>query len=42
MSELLSVVDDKNIELKKVDSVTVHKENLLHRSVHVLLINNTG
>ncbi len=40
--ELLSVVDEDDRPLKSVDRATIHRENLLHRAVHILLVNHQG
>jgi 16S rRNA (adenine1518-N6/adenine1519-N6)-dimethyltransferase len=41
-NELLTVVDGNDQPLKKLDRATIHRENLLHRAVHVLLVNHRG
>ena len=40
--ELLSVVDEDDRPLKSMDRATIHRENLLHRAVHILLVNHQG
>jgi 16S rRNA (adenine1518-N6/adenine1519-N6)-dimethyltransferase len=40
--ELLAVVDANDQPLAPRDRATIHKENLLHRAVHVLLLNHHG
>ena len=40
--ELLAVVDENDQQLRSLDRATVHRENLLHRAVHVLLVNRRG
>jgi len=40
--ELLAVVDANDQPLAPRDRATIHKENLLHRAVHVLLLNRHG
>jgi 16S rRNA (adenine1518-N6/adenine1519-N6)-dimethyltransferase len=40
--ELLAVVDQNDQPLKPTDRATVHRENLLHRAVHILLVNHRG
>jgi 16S rRNA (adenine1518-N6/adenine1519-N6)-dimethyltransferase len=40
--ELLSVVDSDDRPLKPLDRATIHQENLLHRAVHILLVNQQG
>jgi 16S rRNA (adenine1518-N6/adenine1519-N6)-dimethyltransferase len=40
--ELLAVVDQNDQPLKPTDRATIHRENLLHRAVHILLVNHRG
>jgi 16S rRNA (adenine1518-N6/adenine1519-N6)-dimethyltransferase len=40
--ELLAVVDENDEPLAPRDRATIHRENLLHRAVHVLLLNRHG
>jgi 16S rRNA (adenine1518-N6/adenine1519-N6)-dimethyltransferase len=40
--ELLTVVDLNDQPLCAVDRATIHRENLLHRAVHILLLNHRG
>jgi 16S rRNA (adenine1518-N6/adenine1519-N6)-dimethyltransferase len=40
--ELLAVVDQDDQPLKPMDRATIHRENLLHRAVHILLVNHRG
>jgi 16S rRNA (adenine1518-N6/adenine1519-N6)-dimethyltransferase len=40
--ELLAVVDQNDQPLKSMDRATIHRENLLHRAVHILLVNHRG
>jgi 16S rRNA (adenine1518-N6/adenine1519-N6)-dimethyltransferase len=40
--ELLAVVDRNDQPLKPTDRATIHRENLLHRAVHILLVNHRG
>jgi 16S rRNA (adenine1518-N6/adenine1519-N6)-dimethyltransferase len=40
--ELLAVVDQDDQPLRAMDRGTIHRENLLHRAVHILLINHRG
>jgi 16S rRNA (adenine1518-N6/adenine1519-N6)-dimethyltransferase len=40
--ELLAVVDQNDQPLKPMDRATIHRENLLHRAVHILLVNHRG
>jgi 16S rRNA (adenine1518-N6/adenine1519-N6)-dimethyltransferase len=40
--ELLAVVDQKDEPLEALTRATIHRENLLHRAVHVLLVNHRG
>jgi 16S rRNA (adenine1518-N6/adenine1519-N6)-dimethyltransferase len=40
--ELLAVVDENDRPLAPRDRATIHRENLLHRAVHVLLLNRHG
>ena len=40
--ELLAVVDENDQPLEPMDRATIHRENLLHRAVHILLVNNRG
>jgi 16S rRNA (adenine1518-N6/adenine1519-N6)-dimethyltransferase len=40
--ELLAVVDQDDQPLRAMDRATIHRENLLHRAVHILLVNNRG
>ena len=37
-----AVVDEDDRPLKSVDRATIHRENLLHRAVHILLVNHQG
>jgi 16S rRNA (adenine1518-N6/adenine1519-N6)-dimethyltransferase len=40
--ELLAVVDQNDQPCSAMDRATIHRENLLHRAVHVFLINHRG
>jgi 16S rRNA (adenine1518-N6/adenine1519-N6)-dimethyltransferase len=40
--ELLAVVDKNDEPLLPMARATIHRENLLHRAVHVLLVNHRG
>jgi 16S rRNA (adenine1518-N6/adenine1519-N6)-dimethyltransferase len=40
--ELLLVVDRNDQPLRAMDRATIHRENLLHRAVHILLVNRFG
>ncbi|MBV9298263.1 MAG: ribosomal RNA small subunit methyltransferase A, partial [Verrucomicrobia bacterium] len=40
--ELLTVVDKSDKPLMPMPRATIHRENLLHRAVHILLLNNRG
>ena len=40
--ELLSVVDSDDRPLEPLERATIHRENLLHRAVHILLVNQEG
>jgi 16S rRNA (adenine1518-N6/adenine1519-N6)-dimethyltransferase len=40
--ELLAVVDRNDQPLRPTDRATIHRENLLHRAVHILLVNHRG
>jgi 16S rRNA (adenine1518-N6/adenine1519-N6)-dimethyltransferase len=40
--ELLTVVDQNDRALKPKDRTTIHRENLLHRAVHIFLVNHRG
>lgn len=40
--ELLAVVDEKDQPAAPRDRATIHSENLLHRAVHVLILNSHG
>jgi 16S rRNA (adenine1518-N6/adenine1519-N6)-dimethyltransferase len=40
--ELLAVVDENDRPLKSTDRVTIHRDNLLHRAVHIFLVNHRG
>ncbi|MBV8375463.1 MAG: ribosomal RNA small subunit methyltransferase A [Verrucomicrobia bacterium] len=40
--ELLSVVDQNDEPLEPLARATIHRENLLHRAVHILLVNRRG
>jgi 16S rRNA (adenine1518-N6/adenine1519-N6)-dimethyltransferase len=41
-NELLAVVDENDELLVPRNRATIHRDNLLHRAVHVLLLNNRG
>jgi 16S rRNA (adenine1518-N6/adenine1519-N6)-dimethyltransferase len=41
-AELLAVVDQNDQPLQPKDRATIHREKLLHRAVHILLINQRG
>jgi 16S rRNA (adenine1518-N6/adenine1519-N6)-dimethyltransferase len=40
--ELLAVVDENDRPLKPKDRATIHRDNLLHRAVHIFLVNHRG
>ena len=40
--ELLMVVDENDQPLEPMDRATIHRNNLLHRAVHILLVNHRG
>jgi 16S rRNA (adenine1518-N6/adenine1519-N6)-dimethyltransferase len=40
--ELLAVVDKDDQPLEAMDRATIHQRNLLHRAVHILLLNSRG
>jgi 16S rRNA (adenine1518-N6/adenine1519-N6)-dimethyltransferase len=40
--ESLQVVDDRDHPVRGVDRATVHAENLLHRAVHIFVLNSGG
>jgi 16S rRNA (adenine1518-N6/adenine1519-N6)-dimethyltransferase len=40
--ELLAVVDENDRPLKPTDRATIHRDNLLHRAVHIFLVNHRG
>jgi 16S rRNA (adenine1518-N6/adenine1519-N6)-dimethyltransferase len=40
--ELLAVVDENDQPVRAMDRATIHRENLLHRAVHILLVNGRG
>jgi 16S rRNA (adenine1518-N6/adenine1519-N6)-dimethyltransferase len=40
--ELLAVVDQNDRPLRAMARGTIHQENLLHRAVHILLVNDRG
>lgn len=40
--ELLAVVDQNDQPLRPMNRSTIHRENLLHRAVHILLVNQRG
>jgi 16S rRNA (adenine1518-N6/adenine1519-N6)-dimethyltransferase len=40
--EILAVVDQNDQPLEPMDRATIHRENLLHRAVHILLVNRHG
>jgi 16S rRNA (adenine1518-N6/adenine1519-N6)-dimethyltransferase len=40
--ELLTAVDQNDQPLRPVDRATIHRENLLHRAVHILVMNHGG
>jgi 16S rRNA (adenine1518-N6/adenine1519-N6)-dimethyltransferase len=40
--ELLAVVDEDDRPLKPTDRATIHRDNLLHRAVHIFLVNHRG
>jgi 16S rRNA (adenine1518-N6/adenine1519-N6)-dimethyltransferase len=40
--ELLATVDRDDKPLRPVDRATIHRENLLHRAVHILILNRRG
>ncbi len=41
-SEMLTVVDEDDQPLDPMDRGTIHREKLLHRAVHILLVNRRG
>jgi 16S rRNA (adenine1518-N6/adenine1519-N6)-dimethyltransferase len=41
-NELLAVVDENDNPLPPRDRATIHRKNMLHRAVHILLVNNRG
>lgn len=41
-SELLAVVDQYDQPLQPMNRATIHREHLLHRAVHILLVNYRG
>jgi 16S rRNA (adenine1518-N6/adenine1519-N6)-dimethyltransferase len=40
--ESLQVVDEQDRPIRGVDRATVHAERLLHRAIHILVLNNAG
>jgi 16S rRNA (adenine1518-N6/adenine1519-N6)-dimethyltransferase len=40
--ELLAVVDLNDQPLEPMDRATIHRDNLLHRAVHIFLVNHRG
>jgi 16S rRNA (adenine1518-N6/adenine1519-N6)-dimethyltransferase len=40
--ELLETVDRNDQPIKAVDRATIHRENLLHRAVHIFILNQRG
>jgi 16S rRNA (adenine1518-N6/adenine1519-N6)-dimethyltransferase len=40
--ELLAVVDENDRPLKPKERATIHRDNLLHRAVHIFLVNHRG
>jgi 16S rRNA (adenine1518-N6/adenine1519-N6)-dimethyltransferase len=40
--EFLAVVDENDRPLKSLDRATIHRDNLLHRAVHIFLLNHRG
>jgi 16S rRNA (adenine1518-N6/adenine1519-N6)-dimethyltransferase len=40
--ELLAVVDQEDRPLEAMDRATIHREKLLHRAVHILLVSHRG
>jgi len=40
--EFLTIVDENDRPLKSMDRATIHRDNLLHRAVHILLVNHRG
>lgn len=40
--ELLAVVDQNDQPIARMDRATIHRDNLLHRAVHILLVNHYG
>ena len=41
-SELLATVDQKDQPLTPLDRATIHRNNLLHRAVHIFILNRGG
>jgi len=42
MNQDLIVVSEKNEVIKTADTTDIHKNNLLHRSVHVIIVDSKG
>ncbi len=40
--ELLAAVDQNDQPLRPLDRATIHRENLLHRAVHIFILNRRG
>src|SRR5260370_30637230 len=40
--ENLQVVDEQDRPIRGVDRATVHAERLLHRAIHIFVLNNAG